>query len=259
MILNPDHKHLKIAWPLLLMVLIGQFFVGVNITDAGELTSRALLDCVNAIRLEHGISAPLLFNEQLHSAAGLKLADMKQFAYWRHENPVTGEKPWDFVEKAGYNYSYTGENLALGYLNSEEICSAWAASPDHLANIINGNFNEAGLAIDKANLHSAGKGILVVMMFGSRDGVAGTDNGAARMSADEKGASNETNAGEISTQLKNIFFGVIIFSYAFTFIALLSNYIANKKKKRTKFAAGMLSVFALCSVGLTMLLFIMKL
>lgn len=255
MIKTLEKFHLKITWSLLILVICGQFFFAVSITNAGELTSGLLLDCVNEIRQSHGVTSPLAFNEQLHSAASLKLQDMKQFGYWRHENPVSGEKPWDFVEKAGYDYSYTGENLALGYLNSEDVCSAWAASPEHLKNILSDNFNEAGVAIDRANLNDAGKGILVVMMFGGRDTLAGTNDCGNHLSAN---TTNENQAGETSSELKNIILFVIVFSYALTFIVLLFNYVAKKKRKQSKIMAGVLSVFAFCSVILTLLLFIMK-
>lgn len=164
----------KKAFWILLSIVLGQFVLTRSIVDAGELTADALLECTNSIRSEYHLQ-PLIPNEQLESAAHEKLKDMEEYGYWAHGNPITGEMPWDFVDRAGYYYRTTGENLALGFTSARAICDAWAASGTHLANIVNESFQEAGFAIDRANLHKNGKGILVVQMFGSRDDFASLD------------------------------------------------------------------------------------
>lgn len=153
---------------VLFSMVFGQFLLANHVADAGEMTEEALLECTNAIRA-HYQDQPLYLSEQLATAAAAKLEDMQAYDYWAHGNPVTGEMPWDFVDRAGYIYRTTGENLALGFDTGQEVCDAWEASETHLANIADKDFQEVGFAIDKANLHKNGKGILVVQMFGSRD------------------------------------------------------------------------------------------
>jgi hypothetical protein len=252
---RPDNKRSKIATLLMALVVTLQLFLPAGIADAGEITSRALMDCINTIRAENGIANPLVFNEKLHSAASLKLEDMKKFGYWRHENPVTGEKPWDFVEKADYIYEFTGENLALGFTDGDSICNAWKSSPEHLKNIVSPDFSEAGVAIDKATLKEQGRGILVVMMFGSGDRHAPSESDDARSSIRPEQAKNII---DVSAELKNTMVFVIIFFYVLTFIVLLFNYVAKRKRKWSKVLGRALLILALSSIVLTLLLFLIK-
>lgn len=160
-----------------ILVMLGfifvQFFFMGYVVDAGELTLKALLNCTNAIRMAYE-PTQLVSNDKLNAAAESKLQDMDQYKYWAHQNPVTGAQPWDFIDKAGYNYNTAGENLAYGFTDSQKICDAWKKSPKHLANIKDPTFEEVGFAVDKANLHQNEKGILVVQMFGSRSDFSAT-------------------------------------------------------------------------------------
>lgn len=174
---NPEsspsfHKHVigfhKSAIFALLGLIIVQFLFIHMVVDAGEMTSYALLDCTNTIR-ETKAQAALLMNDTLSIAAEKKLDDMKEYDYWAHQNPTTKKQPWDFIDAAGYDYETAGENLAIGFTDSQKICDAWEKSKLHYENIVNTTYQEVGFAIDKANLHKNAKGILVVQMFGSRN------------------------------------------------------------------------------------------
>lgn len=57
-------------------------------------------------------------------------------------------------------YSYAGENLAKGDTDADKIVSAWMASPDHRANIMNPDFSRAGIAFVKS-----GDSYYFVMLF----------------------------------------------------------------------------------------------
>ncbi len=151
----------------LLVLIANQFLFMKMIADAGEMNSVSLLECTNQLRNEYNVG-PLFLNQKLTDAANKKLEDMEFYKYWAHENPETGKKPWDFVDEAGYYYQTTGENLAIGFIDSEKVCEAWANSQVHLANIINKTYQEVGFAVHKADLNDHGKGLLVVQMFGSR-------------------------------------------------------------------------------------------
>jgi len=170
---NPDggnaghNRRYKNAIVILATLVVSQFLFTQYVADAGELSAKEVLDCTNLIRQNHA-QAGLYTNELLNRAAENKLADMEKYDYWAHQNPETGKYPWDFVDEAGYYYQTSGENLAFGFDNSQDICDAWKNSPKHLENIVDPSYQEVGLAIDKTNLHKDAKGILVVMMFGSR-------------------------------------------------------------------------------------------
>lgn len=165
------HNHMvgrhKIAIGFMISVIAGQFMFSIMQVDAGELSQKLLLDCTNTARAEKGLGN-LYMNEKLNAAAEAKLADMDKYAYWAHTNPSTNKAPWDFVDAADYYYETTGENLAIGFTDSNQICEAWRKSRLHYENLINPSYQEVGFAINKVNLHRNGKGILVVQMFGSR-------------------------------------------------------------------------------------------
>jgi uncharacterized protein YkwD len=164
------NKHIVGFHKSAILVLFGlvvlQFIFIHMVVDAGEMTSNALLDCTNTIRTEK-TGTDLVLNNKLSVAAEKKLDDMKADDYWAHQNPKTGKQPWDFIDDAGYNYETAGENLAIGFTDSQKICDAWSKSKLHYENIVNPSYQEVGFAIDKANLHKNAKGILVVQMFGS--------------------------------------------------------------------------------------------
>lgn len=145
-----------------------QFFFMGQVAIADELTARSLAECVNAIRLENDRNA-LSSNPQLVEAAESKLRDMQEYGYWAHMNPETGKKPWDFMDEAGYYYHAAGENLAIGFEDSHEVCEAWKKSRHHFENIISPAYREFGFAIEKAHLEDNNRGILIVLLFGSTE------------------------------------------------------------------------------------------
>lgn len=109
---------------------------------------------------------PLVLNDQLSQAAFLKAEDMLQKEYWAHNAPE-GTTPWVFIKKAGYNYTYAGENLARGFTSSQDIVNAWMASPSHRENMMSGNYQDIGFAMVSGKLKGEDV-VLVVEMFGSK-------------------------------------------------------------------------------------------
>jgi hypothetical protein len=90
---------------------------------------------------------------------------MFQGQYWSHTAP-DGEEPWDFIHEAGYSYKTAGENLARDFSSTGEMFDAWMASPTHRENILNGQFQEIGIAVVSGTL-SGFQTTLVVQMFGT--------------------------------------------------------------------------------------------
>jgi len=218
-IIHSDHIHHHHLKGILVMLgfTVAQFFFMSVVVDAGEMTLKALLDCTNIIRTHDGApnaanatttggihatssatTGELLSNDLLAQAAQNKLADMAHYQYWAHQNHITGQQPWDFIDASGYRYATAGENLAYGYSNSQDICDAWEKSPKHLANIIDPTFRDVGFAVDKANLHKNEKGILVVQMFGSRSDTS-TGHPSANPTATTAAASSKTVLGTSTT------------------------------------------------------------
>lgn len=82
----------------------------------------------------------------LNKVAELKVDDMAQKGYFAHTSPE-GKAPWFWFEKAGYNYEYAGENLAVDFTDSKDVARAWMNSPKHKANILKNAYTEIGTAI----------------------------------------------------------------------------------------------------------------
>lgn len=106
----------------------------------------------------------LAINPLLEKAAQAKAEDMAANDYFAHTRS-DGLTPWDFIEKAGYQFRYVGENLAVNFFDSQDIIKAWLASPRHRANILNSNFTEIGIGIAEG-FYKGKNGIFIVQFFG---------------------------------------------------------------------------------------------
>ncbi len=133
-----------------------------------DITKATLENLVNQTRQSAGLPA-LVENEKLNQAAMLKAENMVQNQYFNHTSP-SGVTPWYWFSQAGYNYKYAGENLAVGFFESEEVYQAWLNSPTHKENIINPNYKEIGTAVLKG--FGDGNAIIVVQLFGTQKTVA---------------------------------------------------------------------------------------
>ncbi len=124
-----------------------------------------LLVATNQDRTAHGL-APLVLNQKLTNAAVANAAYMFKEDYWAHFAP-DGTSPWYFINQAGYNYLYAGQNLARGFVDVPSLETAWMNSPEHRANILSPNYKDIGYAVEEGNLTGEDT-VLVVEMFGSQ-------------------------------------------------------------------------------------------
>lgn len=190
---------------LLSIVLISRF----GFTDllASEISSSYLVEQANKDRAKRNLS-PLKYNKKLERAAFLKAENMFKMQYWAHYGP-NKESPWQFILQSGYTYAYAGENLAKGFTDSQSVHDAWMASPTHRANILDGQFQDVGIAVVKGNLLGSSV-FLVVQMFGSptykADGTSGsTDkNPSLKIISPKDGDILEDGVSTISGEAKDM-------------------------------------------------------
>ena len=131
-----------------------------------DLNAQKIIALTNDIRQQYGLSL-LKENPLLDAAAKQKAEDMSQNNYFSHNSP-TGVKPWYWITKSGYNYHYAGENLAMNFIDSEEVVRAWLNSPGHRENLLNKNYQDIGIAILPADFSKPGLNQpIVVQLFGS--------------------------------------------------------------------------------------------
>ncbi len=110
----------------------------------GIIDANALVDETNQQRIENGAAA-LTVSPLLTQAAQDKANDMAANNYFAHTSP-SGITPWYWFEKAGYIFSAAGENLAVNFTDSQAVTNAWMNSPEHRANILDGQFTQIGIA-----------------------------------------------------------------------------------------------------------------
>ncbi len=127
-----------------------------------------LVSLTNNNRADGGLGQ-LQTNPILEQAAQLKANDMAENGYFAHTSP-DGKEPWFWLKQAGYAYSYAGENLAVNFVDSNEVTDAWMKSLLHRANIENNNYTEVGIAV-ASGVYKNKQTLFVVQFFGTPDRV----------------------------------------------------------------------------------------
>jgi len=133
--------------------------------DNTNISASTLLVDTNSYRAQDNKST-LSLNNDLMLAAQNKANDMVARDYWSHNTP-TGIPPWTFITNAGYVYQSAGENLAYGFISSQDVLSAWMNSAEHRDNILNSNFQNVGFGIAySSNYQGKGPETIIVAEYG---------------------------------------------------------------------------------------------
>jgi uncharacterized protein YkwD len=137
------------------------------IPEAGNLAlARAAVLClINNERAQNGLE-PLGADPGLERAAESHGKEMLSLDYFDHVSP-SGLTPVQRVRTTGYIPSsevgyVVGENLAWGTLTlatPQSIVSAWIASPEHLANILEGRYRDTGIDVEPAVPEELAEGV----------------------------------------------------------------------------------------------------
>ncbi len=102
-----------------------------------------LVEAHNRERAAEGLP-PLKLESKLTDAALAHSKDMAGRKLMSHQGS-DDSTPEQRVARAGYHYLRTGENVAVGYQDIEQVMKGWMESPGHRKNIM-GEFTEIGLA-----------------------------------------------------------------------------------------------------------------
>lgn len=130
---------------------------------SATISPSSIVEMTNKERVALGLDV-LSENSALTTAAQAKANDMAARGYFSHNTP-DGRTPWQFMDEAGYKYSSAGENLAVDYIDNAILVNAWMNSPGHRANIVNGAYQEIGVASARG-VYQGRDTIFVVQMFG---------------------------------------------------------------------------------------------
>ncbi|MCD6528534.1 hypothetical protein J7K44_02755 [bacterium] len=150
---------------VLKIIIVPVFFYLPKSDFFASLTKETLIELTNRERKALGLNL-LKESPILDKAAFQKAKDMLALGYFGHYSP-TGKSPWYWIRQAGYQYQRAGENLAIGFLEAEEVLQAWNKSSTHRANIVNPGYEEIGIAVLKGNFQGK-ETTVVVQLFGSR-------------------------------------------------------------------------------------------
>lgn len=149
---------------LALFVLPGlnfvKYFENLNL---GAVLPGVLSSLTNAERLENNLPE-LRESEVLNRAAQLKAEDMARKGYFAHTSPE-GITPWYWLNVVGYSYSYAGENLAVHFIDSQDVTEAWMNSPTHRANIVHGAYTEVGTGV-AVGMYEGYETVFVAQVYG---------------------------------------------------------------------------------------------
>lgn len=156
---------------LLLIISYTSYKILRTTTIGRTIASSVLIDLTNEVREQHNLS-PLTPNIKLQHAALLKANDMQEKQYFSHNGP-NGTAPWHWIKRAGYNFSYAGENLALNFTSSDAIEKSWLASPKHRDNILNKNYEDTGIAVVRGEVEHTPV-VFTVQMFGKQSHLENT-------------------------------------------------------------------------------------
>jgi uncharacterized protein YkwD len=133
------------------IVLAAPFAPSVEVSE--QAAGQRVLDLVNRARATprncgdraFNAARPVSWNGALAEASRLHAEDMARSNYFSHSGS-DGSKPEQRVERAGYRYRATGENIAAGQMKPEDAVAGWIKSPEHCANVMNPAFTEMGVA-----------------------------------------------------------------------------------------------------------------
>lgn len=154
-----------LALLILKLVIVPFLFYLPETSFFADVTKTCLFEFANSARKQLGLE-PLNENPVLDTAAFLKAKDMVENGYFAHYSPQ-GVTPWYWLDISGYGYRMAGENLAIGFVESEQVHSAWMKSNSHKKNILNPDFQEMGIAVIRDDFQGK-ETTLVVQFFGTR-------------------------------------------------------------------------------------------
>jgi hypothetical protein len=159
-----------IFWNLVALIFVKAAFSYSGVQFASLLdgvplfAKEEIVSQTNNLRSSLGLNQ-LKENPTLDKAAAQKLQDMINNQYFAHTSP-SGTTPWHWIDVNNYNYSYAGENLAIGFSTAKDTLDAWSKSPTHRENLINSKYREIGVAVAPAQIQGT-NGFLVVQVFGT--------------------------------------------------------------------------------------------
>lgn len=107
-------------------------------TELPHLDAYKIYDLINDYRASKGLNK-LLFDPSMCDFTSKRLTEIH--SNFSHKGYKANPFPYGKANS-------TGENLIQGYTTDQSIVTAWVASPEHLANIVNPQFTRTCIQVD---------------------------------------------------------------------------------------------------------------
>ena len=111
--------------------------------------ANEVISYTNKYRKEVG-AKELRYDENLSVAASIRAIEIAIYDKFDHTRP-NGTSFSTAIKELGINYGYLGENIAYGYIDSEEVSDAWKNSKGHYKNMVNANYSKIGIGYYEYN------------------------------------------------------------------------------------------------------------
>ena len=140
---NPQVANPNIIWPGMILNVPGNTVNGTAPANGQSAYADQVVALVNQERAKAGLK-PLAIDKALSAMALDKAKDMYNNRYFDHTSPTYGS-PFDMMTSYGIQYSYAGENIAMGQKTPQDVMKAWMNSTGHRQNILSPNYTKIGV------------------------------------------------------------------------------------------------------------------
>jgi uncharacterized protein YkwD len=139
---------------VILILSLSVLFLNCNTEEvSSNLDKNKLLELINKSRTSgckcgntnYPAVSSVVWDNLLEQAAQTHSNDMNRRDKLSHKGS-DGSSAGDRIERAGYDWSTYGENIAWNYSTEEEVVQGWLKSKPHCENIMKSNVTEMGVA-----------------------------------------------------------------------------------------------------------------
>lgn len=128
-------------------------------------TGNALVDEINRVRFENGVSA-ISIDESLNQIASSRTNDMVSNSYYAHQSP-NGTYFSDLMKQNGISYEFACENLDLAFSGAESTYVAdWmASSKGHRECLLSEKVTKVGVSTGSMSVTGAANSTIATAIF----------------------------------------------------------------------------------------------
>ncbi|MEI0605102.1 CAP domain-containing protein [Brachyspira alvinipulli] len=109
---------------------------------------KRVVELANIARKDNGTSSSLILDPTLTEAAQKRAEELIKL--FSHTRP-NGSQFLTVLKEYNITYNTSGENIANGQVDADDVMKSWLNSPGHRANILNGKFGKIGVGVFEYN------------------------------------------------------------------------------------------------------------